>query len=45
LQRLDGNPKVEGIHAQVDGDLIKLLLVTDADDADRPACLLSRDPA
>ncbi len=41
LQRLDATHKVEGIDAQVEGDAIRLLLVTDADDEDRPAALLS----
>jgi hypothetical protein len=41
LQRLDTNHKVEGIDAQVEGDVIQLLLVTDADDEELPACLLS----
>jgi len=41
LQRLDANYKVEGIDAQVEGDVIRLLLVTDADEANIPACLLT----
>jgi hypothetical protein len=41
LLHLDRPHKVEGIDARVDGDVIKLLLVTDADDADVPASLLS----
>jgi hypothetical protein len=41
LDRLQGNWKVEGISAQTDGPVIRLLLVTDADDANIPARLLS----
>jgi hypothetical protein len=41
LQRLDGCHKVEGVDARRDGDVIRLLLVTDADDADTPASLFS----
>jgi hypothetical protein len=41
LQPLDANHKVEGIDAQVEGVVIRLLLVTDADDENTPACLLS----
>jgi hypothetical protein len=41
LQRLDANHKVEGIDAQVEGDVIRLLLVTDADEESIPACLLT----
>ena len=41
LHRLDQPYKVEGVDARVDGDVIKLLLVTDADDADIPAGLFS----
>ena len=33
--------KIEGVHARPDGDTIRLLLVTDADDADIPAQLLT----
>ena len=32
LQSMDRAQKVEGVHASVDGDLVRLLLVTDADD-------------
>jgi hypothetical protein len=41
LKRLDANRKVEGIDAQVEGDVIRMLLVTDADEENIPACLLS----
>jgi hypothetical protein len=39
LERLDPPHKVEGIDARVAGDAVRLLLVTDADDAGVPACL------
>jgi hypothetical protein len=41
LRKLDRKAKVEGIAARVDGDVIRLLLVTDADDAAVPAQLFS----
>jgi len=41
LRRLEQPYKVEGIDARGAGDVIKLLLVTDADDADIPAGLFS----
>lgn len=41
LERLETNHKVEGIDAQVEGDAINLLLVTDADEEELPSCLLS----
>jgi hypothetical protein len=41
LHRLDRPYKVEGVDARADGDLIKLLLVTDADDTDVPAGLFA----
>ena len=41
VERVDEGCKIEGIHAQPDGDTIRLLLVTDADDADIPAQLLT----
>jgi hypothetical protein len=41
LCRLDQAHKVEGVSARVDGDVIRLLLVTDADDVDIPAGLFS----
>ena len=41
LDRLDRAYKIEGVDAQVDGNLIRLLLVTDADDASVPAALFS----
>ena len=41
LQPLDANHKVEGIVAQVEDDVIRLLLVTDADEEHIPAYLLT----
>lgn len=41
LERLDRPHKIEGVDAQVDGSVIRLLLVTDADDASVPAALFS----
>jgi hypothetical protein len=41
LRRLERPYKVEGVDARVDGDVIRLLLVTDADDAAVPASLFS----
>ena len=41
LERLDQPHKVEGLHAQVDGDVIRLLLVSDADDHTVPASLFA----
>jgi hypothetical protein len=41
LHRLDRPHKIEGVDARVDRDVIKLLLVTDADDANVPAGLFS----
>ncbi len=41
LYLLDRPYKVEGVDARVEGDVIRLLLVTDADDADIPAGLFS----
>lgn len=41
LDRLDRPHKIEGVDAQVDGNAIRLLLVTDADDASVPAALYS----
>ena len=38
---LDAPLKVEGIHAELDADNVRLWLVTDADDADVPAALYS----
>ena len=43
MQRLDPTEKIEGIHATVEGDRISVLLVTDADDANVPAKLLSTE--
>ena len=39
LRRLDQPCKVEGVDARLDGDTVRLLLVTDADDAEIPASL------
>lgn len=39
FERLDGCPKVEGIDARVDNNVIRLLLVTDADNHTIPASL------
>ncbi|MFL5098582.1 MAG: DUF6910 family protein, partial [Xanthobacteraceae bacterium] len=41
LRRLHRPHKVEGVDARLDGDAVRLLLVTDADDPDIPASLLS----
>jgi hypothetical protein len=41
VHRLDHPHKIEGVHAAVDGDLIRLLLVTDPDNADIPSELFS----
>jgi hypothetical protein len=41
LERLDPTYKVEGIDARVEGDMIRLLLVTDSDDEHLPASLLA----
>jgi hypothetical protein len=41
IERLDQPYKVEGVSATIDADGIHLLLVTDADDASKPAWLLS----
>jgi hypothetical protein len=41
ITRLDQPYKVEGVAATIDADGIQLLLVTDADDASKPAWLLS----
>jgi hypothetical protein len=41
LIRLDARHKVEGVAARVDNDVIRLLLVTDADDPAIPASLFS----
>jgi len=45
LDPLDGPHKVEGVHAWLEGEAIRLLLVTDADDAEVPALLLSAELA
>ena len=41
LHTLAGRPKVEGVAAHVRGDVVDLLLVTDADDAAVPASVLA----
>jgi len=41
LRPLDYPYKIEGVHARMDGDVIHLLLVTDADDAGIPASLFA----
>jgi Family of unknown function (DUF6910) len=41
LHRLDRPYKVEGVDARMDGDEIRLLLVTDADDPAVPAGLFA----
>ena len=43
IERLEPVHKVEGVHAWLDGARIRLLLVTDADDADIAGLLLSAD--
>lgn len=43
LYRLEPTQKIEGVHATIQGDLIRLLMVTDADDADVPGKLLSAE--
>jgi hypothetical protein len=40
LENLGNEYKVEGVDAAMDGDRIRMLLVTDGDDADIPAALL-----
>lgn len=41
LEQLEVNLKIEGIEAQLEGDVIRLLLVTDADEERLPASLLA----
>jgi len=41
IERLSGTHKVEGITASIEGLALKLLMVTDADDRQSPALLLS----
>ena len=41
LHRLDQPHKIEGVDARVEGGVIRLLLVTDADDASIPASIFS----
>jgi hypothetical protein len=41
VTRLDMAHKLEGVDASTDGDIIRLLLVTDADDPEIPASLFS----
>jgi hypothetical protein len=41
LRQLNQPHKIEGVDARMEGDVIRLLVVTDADDASIPACLFS----
>ena len=41
LHRLERPYKIEGVDARMEGDVVKLLLVTDADDPSTPAGLFS----
>ncbi|MGH6768416.1 MAG: DUF6929 family protein [Xanthobacteraceae bacterium] len=41
IEHLDRPCKIEGVDARMDGDIVRLLLVTDADDAGVAACLFS----
>lgn len=41
LYRLEASYKVEGVNARVEGNVIRLLMVTDADDFEIPAALFS----
>jgi hypothetical protein len=43
LHRLQPTEKIEGVHAWIEGDTIRLLLATDADDADVASRLLSAE--
>ena len=43
LERLDPPHKIEGVDARVDGGILRLLLVTDADDASIPAVLYATE--
>jgi hypothetical protein len=43
LHRLEPTRKIEGVHATIHGDLIRLLMVTDADDAEVPGELLGAE--
>jgi hypothetical protein len=43
LEQLTDPAKVEGVHAEIAGQLLQVWLVTDADDADTPARLLTAD--
>ena len=43
LERLERGYKIEGVAAQVDGTCVRMLLVTDGDDATRPAQLLAAE--
>jgi hypothetical protein len=43
LEQLAEAPKVEGVHAEIAGQLLRLWCVTDADDADTPARLLTTE--
>ncbi|WP_457852768.1 DUF6910 family protein [Sinorhizobium medicae] len=41
FDRIEGTHKVEGIHARLQGEVLELLLVTDADSREVPATLFS----
>ena len=43
LERLDRPHKIEGVEARIEGNTVRLLLVTDADDASVPAALYSAE--
>jgi hypothetical protein len=43
LERVAGAPKIEGIHAELVGQMLKLWLVTDADDEGLPGQLLTAE--
>lgn len=43
IERVEPPHKIEGISASLDGETIRLLLVTDADDANVPSLLLSAE--
>jgi hypothetical protein len=45
MRRIDRTAKIEGVHARLDGDLIRLLLVSDADDPNIAASLFSATTA
>lgn len=43
LHRLQPTEKIEGVHAWIDGGTVRLLLATDADDANVAGRLLSAE--